>query len=521
MDTYRINRYNISQPTVQVNRLIQGALRYQKLNLSSAGELEVTAVGFKPTVDNTPVSDLPGSFACSDPVLNRIWNAGARTVQLNEFPANSLPDSWVIADEGAFIDSLSPQPFAADYAATLTAYELYFAVKPIKNGFGFTVLSDALGAGIYIFVNVANSSISAHAGSTEIDSPALASTVLPSSVTLGSWHTVHSTVNLTQISVKIDGVSVLNFVQTSSFYGSFGLGTSFQQAAVFTNVSLTASGAQVYSSSLTDESALQDFLVGTNPLPASVDGSRRDRIAYGGDLDITTPSSFASTYGHEYINGSITLLGSYRMLPGFFMPYAKVQQPPRTSDIQVNITGLIGYSFNLVSAMAQYYEQTGDSLFLSLWAPKATRLFDWAHSQTLSNGLFNISNPTFGGDWNHYDPSVGGIVSKFNLVYAYALKQWLLFMASGGLNATLYASRLQSLQKAINAELWSDSLQAYYLSDSHKDFFSQEANALAILSSTASSGREDRTQTILASMARDLYVPAGAHSFSNKSAVYG
>lgn len=108
MDTYRINRYNISQPTVQVNRLIQGALRYQKLNLSSAGELEVTAVGFKPTVDNTPVSDLPGSFACSDPVLNRIWNAGARTVQLNEFPANSLPDSWVIADEGAFIDSLSP-----------------------------------------------------------------------------------------------------------------------------------------------------------------------------------------------------------------------------------------------------------------------------------------------------------------------------------------------------------------------------------------------------------------------------
>ncbi|GCB22969.1 hypothetical protein AAWM_05854 [Aspergillus awamori] len=521
MDTYRINRYNISQPTVQVNRLIQGGLRYQKLNLSSAGELEIKALGFKPTVDSTPVSHLPGSFACSDPALSRIWNVGARTVQLNEFPANSLPNFWVISDEGAFIDSLSPQPFAADYAAMLTAYELDFTVKPVKNGFGFTVLSDTLGNGIYILVNVANSSISAYVGPTEVGSPVLASAVLPFPVTLNNWHTVESTVNLTQISVMIDGAPVFNFTQNSAFYGSFGLGASFQQAAVFTNVSLTVSGTQMYSSSLSDESALQDFLVGTNPLPVSVDGSRRDRIAYGGDLDITTSSSFASTYGREYINGTITLLGSARMLPGFFMPNVKVQQPPRTSDIQANITGLISYSFNLVSAMAQYYEQTGDSVFLSKWAPKAAGLLDWAHSQTLPNGLFNISNPIFGGDWNHYDPSVSGIVSKFNLVYAYALNQWLPIMTAGGLNATLYASRLRSLQNAINSELWSDSLQAYYLSDSHRDFFSQEANALAILSGTASFGPEDRTQAILASMSRELYVPAGALSFSNKSAAYG
>ena len=90
MDTYRIDRYNITNQTAYTNHLIQGALRYQKLNLSSAGELELSFLGFIPTVDNLPLSDLPGSFNCSDPVLNRIWGVGARTVQLNEFPAESV-----------------------------------------------------------------------------------------------------------------------------------------------------------------------------------------------------------------------------------------------------------------------------------------------------------------------------------------------------------------------------------------------------------------------------------------------
>lgn len=519
MDTYRIDRYNITNQTAYTNHLIQGALRYQKLNLSSAGELELSFLGFIPTVDNLPLSDLPGSFNCSDPVLNRIWGVGARTVQLNEFPANSLPDFWVITDEGALVDSLAPQPFAADFATALTTYELDFSVKPMSNGFGFTVLSDTLGNGIYIFVDVAHSSISAHSGSTELDTLPLVSAILPSTVSLNKWHTVHSTVNNTDITVDIDGLSLLNFSQSSSSFGSFGLGASLGHSAIFTNVSLTAFGTKMYSSPLTNSSALQDFLLGTNPLPVSVDGSRRDRIAYAGDLDITTGTAFASTYGHDYINGSMNLLGSFQLLPGFFVPSVKVQQPPRTEDIQANITGLIGYSFSLASAMAQYYEQTGDTGFLTYWAPKAARLFDWAHSQTLGSGLLNISNPAFGGDWNYYDPPLSGVVAKFNLVYAYALNRWLPFMADGGLNTTLYTSRLESLQNAINANLWSDTLQAYYLSESYTDFFSQEANALAILSNTASGNHT--ANTILDSLSRELYVRAGALAFSNASSASG
>ncbi|KAK6814981.1 hypothetical protein RU639_008555 [Aspergillus parasiticus] len=519
MDTYRINRYNITEHKTYTNRLIQGGLRYQKLNLSSAGEVELSGIGFKPTVSSTPIAALPGSFSCSDPVLNRIWQVGARTTQLTEIPANSLPDFWVITDEGAFIDSLAPQPFNADFATSMTAYDLEFSVRPIVNGFGFTVLSDTLASGVYIFVNVANSSISAHAGSTERSKP-IASARLPSNITLDQWRTVHSKVEMADISVRIDGVPVFNFSQSAAFYGSFGLGASLGHSALFTNVSLTVSGQEMYNSPLNDSSALQDFLLGTNPLPVSVDGSRRDRIAYTGDLDMATGTAFASTYGREYINGTIGLLGSFQMPPGFFVPTAKVQQAPRTTEINANITGLIGYSFSIVSAMARFYEQTGDTDFLNHWAPKTARMLDWAHSQTLPNGLFNISNPALGGDWNYYDPALDGVVSKFNLIYAYALKQWLPFMDNAGLNTTLYAGRLDNLQNAINTHLWSDTLQAYYVSDSHKDFLSQEANALAVLSDTATYGNRT-SATILSTLSRELYVPSGALAFSNKSVASG
>ena len=519
MDTYRINRYDIADKNTYTNRLIQGALRYQKLNLSSAGNLELSSIGFKPTVSTRPITALPGQFECSDPVLNHIWQVGARTTQLNELPAHTLPDFWLITDEGAFVDSLAPQPYTSDWSPMLTAYDLEFSVKPQSNGFGFTVLSDTLSNGIYIFVNVANSSISAHVGSTE-RSDSIASATLPSSVVLNKWHTVRSAVNMTEISICIDGDTVLEFSQSSAFYGSFGLGASLGHAAIFANVSLAVSGQQMYFSYLNNASALQDFLLGTNPLPVSVDGSRRDRIAYAGDLDMTTDTAFASTYGHEYINGSIELLGSFQLSPGFFVPNSKVQQSPRTSEIDANITGLIGHSFSLVSSMARFYEQTGDVDFLNRWAPKAIRMFDWADSQTVSNGLFNVSDPAIGGDWNYYDPALSGVIAKFNSVYAYALKQWLPFMEYAGVNTTIYAERLRSLQNAINKRLWSDDLQAYYLSDSHQDFFSQDANSLAILSDTAMC--ENRTsQKILTTMARELNVPSGVLAFSNKSVASG
>jgi hypothetical protein len=391
MDTYRVNRYNITVPGIYTNELIQGGLRYQKLNLSTAGEIQLSYIGLVPTTDNTPISQLPGSFNCSDPELTRIWKTEARTIQLSQLPARSIPEFWKITHDGAFVHSAAPQPWVRnDLASILMQYTLAFFAKPTAGGFEFTVLSNTLGRGIFIFVDAEHRSISAHAGSTERDSAPLASTRLNSSLSYGAWHTVTANVNMTDISVFINGSQVLKFSQTSSFLGTFDLGASFGQAVFYENVSLTTGGQEIYRSSFTNKSALKDFLTGTNPLSVSVDGSRRDRIAYAGDLETASLSVLASTNGREYINGSLNLLGSFQLTPGFFSPTAKVQQLPRTKDVQANITGLIGYSFSLAASVGEYYTMTAELGFVQRWAPRILHLLDWADSQTIP-----VQNATF------------------------------------------------------------------------------------------------------------------------------
>ncbi|KAF4624781.1 hypothetical protein G7Y89_g13386 [Cudoniella acicularis] len=479
LDTYRKNRYNITRNMTYTNRLIQGGERYQKLNLSTPGQLVLKSVGIISTVSTTPVTQLPGSFQCSDDQLNQIWQTGARTVQRTEIAARSIPEFYQISEQGLFAESQAPQPYSSDTAPGLMQYQLRFLARPTVGGFGYTVLSDTLGSGIYISVNVANSSISANSGSTEWDSPALASAILSPALGLSEWHEISTTVNSTEIYITINGKSIMNLTQTSAFAGSFGLGASFGQSSYFQNVSLKSlDGQPIYTSSLTQKSVLADFLAGTNVEPVSVDGARRDRIAYAGDLDITVGPTFASTHGSEYINGSLNLLGASQLLPGFFVPNVKIQQAPRTSIIQANQTGLIGYSFNLLTAMAEFYLMTGDVEFANHWAPAIVKMLDWADSQTTSLGLFNVSVTSFGGDWDFYDPPQTGAVTKFNTLYAFALQQVLPILNATNVSSQVYADRLVTLKAAINTNLWSSQLNAYQLSNSVKDTLAQDANAL-------------------------------------------
>lgn len=514
MDTYRVNVYkDIAGPTNHTNRLIQGGFRYQELKMTTSGEIALKNVGVRPTTSTTDIESLPGSFHCSDDAINQIWKVGARTIQLNEIPANSVPNFWDISSEGSHVSGQAPQVLSSTVAATLTNYAIGFEVKPVVDGFSFSVLADTLNMGIYIWCNIINGTISANLGATEANSGFLATAALPTNVTLGAWHKVHALVNLTDITVTIDDMEVLKFIQASSFYGSFGLGAALGQSAIFKNLNAsTLAGTLIYSSPLTEDDFLPDFFMGTNPINATVDGSKRDRIAYTGDLDVAVGATMASTFGREYIQGTLDLFAGYQALPGFFIPTAKIQQQPPSARINSNVTGLIGYSFNLVCAVSKFYQSTGDIALAEEWAPRIVDMLEWANSQVLpENGLFNISNPMFGGDWNYYDPTQSGVVTKFNMLYAYTLQSSLTILTDAGLNTTIYTSRLDSLRTSINDNLWSNDLGAYYISDSLKGGYGQDSNAYAILSGVT--GGNHSSQRVLDTLEK-LSTPKGPFAFS-------
>ncbi|KAH7134103.1 Six-hairpin glycosidase-like protein [Dactylonectria macrodidyma] len=454
------------------------ALDDYMFNLSSHGALTLRNMGVTPSIDNTPISQLPGRFNSSSEKLNRIWSVGARTVQMTEIPKDSIPNFHEASSEGSLVDSLAPQVHGSMLAAQLLYYTMSFEVKPLAGGFGFTVLSDTLNVGIYISCDVGKQKITAHVGSTAEDD-VLESFPFPANVylSLDQWHSVKTDVAMTDITVTINGIQLLKMTQTSRFFGSFGFGASFGHRAIFRNLSVSSQEGEIFSYSLTDKSYLADFFMGSNPLDIIVDGSRRDRIAYTGDLDIA---------------GTAAL--------------------PLAEPLDVNITGLIGYSFNFLTAIAETYMHTGDTNFAQKWAPKVKEMLDWADSQCLENGLFNVSDSSFGGDWNYYDPTQSGVVTKFNVLYAYALQECQFLLADGGIDVAVYQTRLKELRLAIDSNLWSDKLQAYYLSEALPGGFSQDSNAIAVLAGV--NVNSNHSSRIILSTLSELMKPAGPLAFS-------
>ncbi|RGP71259.1 alpha-l-rhamnosidase c [Fusarium longipes] len=507
MDTYRVNKYNISEPGLTTNRLVQGAFRYEKLNLSTAGELQLRRVGVKPTVHTTPLTELPGSFECSDAELTRIWHTGARTAQLTEIPRDSVPDFWQVTDEGSLVESAAPQALSDPAVSQATSYQIAFDVKPLTSEFVFSVLSDTLNEAVLITCNVETGVISTNTGSSGVVPKA-------AKIATGQWHSVRARVNMTDIEVTINNQTALKFTQTDKFYGSFGLGAPLGHSAYYRDLhAATLEGVEIYSSTLKDKSFLKDFLMGTNPLNTIVDGSRRDRIAYAGDLDIAIPSTFASTYGKSFVEGSLELVGSYQTTAGFWIPNAKIQQAPLPAPLDINITGLIGYSFNLLNGLATNYEVLGNKTFAREWAPKAVAMFEWAHSK-LVDGLFTLDDASLTGDWNYYDPAQTGASTKFNALYAYSLQQTEKLLKAGGVSTGKYQSRLKNLRKAVHKQLWNETLGAYVLSNEITTGFSQDANALAILAGIPQSNGIS-AESLLKTMEAELQLPAGPLAFSN------
>ncbi|KAH7235581.1 Six-hairpin glycosidase-like protein [Fusarium tricinctum] len=509
MESYRVNRYNVSKSGTITNRLIQGGFRYEKLNLSSPGELKLRSIGVKPTVHTTPLTELPGAFECSDEDFTRIWHTGARTAQLTEIPKDTVPDFWQVTDQGALVESAVPQALGAATAAQLLTYQLDFEVKPVTGEFVFSVLSDTLNDGIIISCNVDTGIIS---------SSTSASGKIPSTTKaeIGEWLSVHALVNMTEIAVSINNHTVLEFTQTTKFFGSFGLGAPLGHSAYYRDLKAgTLEGDEIYSSTLRDKSFLKDFFMGGNPLDTIVDGSRRDRIAYAGDLDVAISSTFASTYGKFFVEGSLNLVGSYQTTPGFFIPNAKIQQDPLLEPLDVNITGLIGYSFNLLDGLATNYEVLGNVSFAEEWAPRVAKMLDWAHSR-LVKGLFTIDDASFAGDWNYYDPPQTGASAKFNALYAYSLQQTNQLLQDGGVDTGVYQDRLRKLRKDVHSQLWNSTLGAYVLSNEITTGLSQDANALAILAGIPQSNNIS-TKSLLSTMEAELQLPAGPLAFSNET----
>ncbi|MEV0570827.1 alpha-L-rhamnosidase C-terminal domain-containing protein [Dactylosporangium sp. NPDC050588] len=225
---------------------------------------------------------------------------------------------------------------------------------------------------------------------------------------------------------------------------------------------------------------------GINQLPLILDGAKRDRNVWIGDIYVEGPTNYVSlgSNGNDYLKQSIRLLGSYQLSSGFVTGCLAPQSPVHTGPLIPGTTACYSTSYSLYFApdLADYYRATGDLAFVRSQFPVVQRQLGWNASRLNSQGLL-VTDTSDGLDWDWYDGNKTGAVTAYNaLYYLNLIEAAYLARETGQVDlATQYTNKAAALRTAINANLFNSSTGVYDLSDKVRGTVTQDANAEAVL----------------------------------------
>ena len=251
-----------------------------------------------------------------------------------------------------------------------------------------------------------------------------------------------------------------------------------------------------------------------NAVPVIVDGAKRDRSVWSGDLVVQGPVDYYSTFATEYVRASLNLLGSNANADGRVSTNLNAEWPVHAGAGPSPHERIYSANYTLlwVRALADYYRFTGDRKFVTDQWPTLTRELAWASTQLNHNGLF-LANKSNGLDWDYYDGPKVGAVTAFNAQYYRVLLDGAEIADALGERdqAAQYRSRAQALRTAINTILFNTTTGLYDVSDQERGTIAQDANVFAILFGVAPA---DKVAPILATLKDSLWTSRGPRPFA-------
>jgi alpha-L-rhamnosidase len=512
-DTSRADTYTVNGPGTITNSSVQGGERYEEITLPSPGTVTLTAAGITWIADR---SKYQGHFVSSSDELNQIWADSAYTAQIDSVPAHSLPANWTI--EGGVMDAKGGDVGLLNQGLDWTDYTDSFDTSIVSNQSGWVVRGQDDNDGYVFILNADNDTtgtpntlqeLDLHGGTYSV----VGDVPLSTDLAPGTWHTVSTTVAGTAIRISLDGTQIAS-LDSASFptgeptltSGTVGFREDGTEEAEFRNLSVTSSaGASLYSSPLSSASDLAAFSVpGANSLPSILDGAKRDRAIWAGDMNVEGPSVYDSTRQSQYIKGSLQLLGSYQLSSGFVTGDLPPQDPLHTGPLESGTVGSYSASYSMywLLGLGSYYLYTGDRAFAKQEWPTVQRELAWNAAQLDSNGLF-VTDGSDGADWDYYDGTKSGEVTEFNILYYKALLDGAMLATAAGQPtvASGYTAAAATLKTAINAHLF-DSATGLYVVSNTDSGVAQDANSLAVLYGVAPAADD---ASILAGLKTDLW----------------
>lgn len=523
-DPYRYDTYTVGQVGTIVNRYIQGGERYQSISLKTAGSLTLSSVEIFYQAYQGTADTFQGTFISDQPLLNRIWYDGAYTVNLNQLPAHTSSGAWSI--QNGELDIQGGNAALLNTGLNWTDYTMTFSMQILNKQAGWIVRGQSSSKNYLLILNADNdTSGTPNALQEVVDNngtyTSLATITLPFDLKPTTWHTIKTVVQGTTVATSVDGQQIASF-DSSHFSagtpaysaGTIGFREYGSEEGSFKDLQIVdANNTLLYQNALSQRSALSDFAVPGNVLPIILDGAKRDRDVWEGDLNISGPTLYYSSNAQEYMKGSLQFMGGYQYTSGFIQGVQSALNPLNTTPL----SGTVGpysasYSIYFVLNMADYYLYTGDLDFVRQEWPIVQKELAWSAQQVNSKGLF-VTDNSDGNDWHYYDGSLNGAVTEFNLLYYQSLIDGAaLATAAGDSNqAATYQQQATALKSAINQNLFDVTTGLYKVSDTN-NALPQDANAMAVLYGVAP---PSAVNGILATIKKNLWTNVGALPFSS------
>jgi hypothetical protein len=263
-----------------------------------------------------------------------------------------------------------------------------------------------------------------------------------------------------------------------------------------------------YDGAYTEQTDMQPAGTSGATQPSVLDGAKRDRAIWSGDLKIEG-QGIADTLGgngDNYVKQSLLTLITSSQQGGGLNADTLFRTGPYSNS----------YSSWTLDAATTYYRNTGDAAFAEQILPWLEGQLAYDATLTGSDGLIvtgpQISTTDGGYDWDFYDGAKTGVVTAFNDLYYQALRDVAYIEASLGntAKAAVYNQAADHVRDAINANLLNPATGTYYLSESDHSTFAQDANALSVLFGIAPAGK---VPGILSAL-KTLWGPHGSAPFS-------
>lgn len=485
-DVKRADVYTVSAPGLITNRYTQGGERFQTITLTSPGSVTLRGAGINYIADRTQAANYGGYFMTSDDALNRVWYSSAYTAQLNAVPTRSLPGAYRI--ENGTLSAWGSNTTGGSNIGLYTSgtawtdYTMAFDTNIVSQQAGWAVRSRDPQNGLVFLLRDNNLQAFTAVGNnyTQIASVATPFTIVP-----GTWYSISTTVSGSTATVKINGTQVMSVTSSAFSSGSVGFRQWGTEEARFRNLVVTsAGGASLLNLPFNNASNLASFRVpGSNEVPSILDGAKRDRLVWSGDLDTAGPTMSYTVGNNDYLKGSLRLFATRQHTSGFIEGVVPATYPV------INATGLTGetgwysatYSMYFVLGLYDHLMYSGDRAFSSSMWSAVQRQLAWNATRLDSRGLFITRNGD-GADWDFYDAEKVGAITAYNVIYYRSLMAAATIGDAIGQTSAAVAYRMQadSLRNAINTYMYDGARGVFKVSDS-VSVIAQDANALAVL----------------------------------------